>query len=136
PFCVLYPRLLAFLPVALFLVAPVELAAAPGARDYLKKPAEWFASEEAARAAGNILRNQTEHGGWAKNFDTTSDTATAPGDPQGRTSFDNGATLNELRFLARIFVQTGNDRYREAFDRGLAAIFAAQYPTGGWPQVY
>jgi PelA/Pel-15E family pectate lyase len=129
-------RSIATLFLAGFLMSGVASMAAPGAQDYLRKPAEWFSTEEAARAAGNILRNQTEHGGWPKNFDTTSDTATAPGDTLGRTTFDNGATLNELRFLARMLVATGNDRYREAFGRGLAAIFHAQYPTGGWPQVY
>jgi PelA/Pel-15E family pectate lyase len=53
-------------------------------------------------------------------------------------TFDNAATTTELRFLARVITATGdhNRSYRSAFRRGLDYIFAAQYPNGGWPQVW
>ena len=57
------------------------------------------------------------------------------GDPakiQG--TFDNGATVGELRFLARAFRATNDAKDRDAFYKGLDHILAAQYPTGGWPQ--
>jgi pectate lyase len=65
------------------------------------------------------------------------DTTRAPytGDRQDlKPSFDNDATSDELRFLARIHAATRDERYRKAFDKGLDHILQAQYPSGGWPQ--
>src|SRR2546430_17055217 len=53
--------------------------------------------------------------------------------------FDNDATTTELRFLATVITASqGNqrDQYQAAFSRGLEYIFSAQYPNGGWPQVW
>src|SRR4029077_14369272 len=49
-------------------------------------------------------------------------------------TFDNGATTDELRFLARMFAATKDGTYEAAFEKGLDCILKAQYPTGGWPQ--
>jgi PelA/Pel-15E family pectate lyase len=38
--------------------------------------------------------------------------------------------------MARAFKATGNPAAREAFLRGLNYTFIAQYPNGGWPQIY
>jgi pectate lyase len=106
-------------------------AAKPGA--YLNKPDAWFAGDEAGRVAANVLSHQSELGGWPKNVDT----AAAPfmGDPKTiRPTFDNGATTDELRYLARIFAATKDAKYRDAFDRGLDHVLKGQYANGGWPQ--
>jgi PelA/Pel-15E family pectate lyase len=110
-------------------------AFARGAGDYLDRPDEWYRGPEGARVAANILSYQSSHGSWPKNIDT----AAAPyaGDParlQG--TFDNGATVDELRFLARAYQATREARYQAAFLKGFDHILAAQYPTGGWPQTY
>jgi PelA/Pel-15E family pectate lyase len=120
--------------LALFLTSSL-LAAEKGARDFLKKPEAWFGSAEARQVAGNILSYQCEAGGWPKNTDTVSKPLAgdhAKSDP----TFDNGATVDELRFLARVVAATGDAPCRQAFDRGLAYVLAAQYPNGGWPQFY
>jgi pectate lyase len=107
--------------------------AAPGARQYLKKPDAWFAGGEARTVAANILSYQADLGGWPKNTDTTA--APYAGDRKDlKPTFDNGATTDELRFLARVYNATKEDRYRAAFEKGLDYILQAQYPTGGWPQ--
>jgi PelA/Pel-15E family pectate lyase len=101
----------------------------------LKKPDAWFASDEAAKVTANILSYQSGTGGWPKNTDT----AAKPyaGEPAAlKPSFDNGATTDELRFLARRFKAAGDERCRAAFAKGLDYILVAQYPTGGWPQFY
>jgi pectate lyase len=36
--------------------------------------------------------------------------------------------------MRRIFVATGQARYRDALLRALDHVLAAQYPGGGWPQ--
>ena len=127
---------LAALLVSLFMVfapgafAPTAMAAP---RQYLKKPDAWYAGAEASRIAANILSYQSDLGGWPKNIDTTA--ALFKGDRKDlKPTFDNDATTDELRFLARIYNATKDERYRNAFEKGLDYILKAQYPTGGWPQ--
>lgn len=109
--------------------------AADGPRKYLTKPDVWFAGDEAGRITDNILSYQSVLGGWPKNLDTTA--ARFTGDRKTlKSTFDNGATTDELRFLARRYVATKGEPVRESFLRGLDHILQAQYPTGGWPQSY
>jgi hypothetical protein len=51
-----------------------------------------------------------------------------------RPTYDNRATTDELRFLARAFHATNDESYRDAFLRGLDYVLDGQYPNGGWPQ--
>ncbi len=108
----------------------------PGVADRLKNTAEWFAGAEAQRIADVVISFQTPAGGWGKGIDLR----TRPRQPGERFSsggsgwsyvgtFDNGATVTELRFLAR--ASRG-----AAFERGLGYVLRAQFPNGGWPQVY
>ena len=102
---------------------------------YAKQSVEWFQSEEGRRIADNVLTWQTSDGGWPK----TRDTASEPFDGNSEdlhATFDNGATIDELRFLARAFRATNEPRYQQAFLKGLSHILEAQYPNGGWPQFY
>ena len=102
---------------------------------YAKQSAEWFKSEEGRRIADNVCTWQTPHGSWPKNRDTASEPF--DGDVRDlRGTFDNNATIDELRFLGRAFRATNAPRYREAFIKGLSHILEAQHPTGGWPQYY
>lgn len=105
------------------------------AGNYLNRPADWFKGREAATIAENILSHQSSAGGWPKNTSTTAKKHT--GDPDKiKPTFDNGATTDELRFLARMVTATGSNKYQEAFQRGYDYILKAQYPTGGWPQFH
>ena len=130
--------------------APARAHAAGGGMQ-LRRPDAWYAEAEALRVADNILSFQTPAGGWGKNIDR-SGPPRRPGEPwvppepgQRKPSwnyvgtFDNGATTTELRFLARVQAQLPGPRgepYRAAFARGLRYILQAQYPNGGFPQVY
>jgi PelA/Pel-15E family pectate lyase len=54
-------------------------------------------------------------------------------------TIDNDDTVGELRFLARVQAQLlGADGqvYRNAFVKGVRYLLNAQYPNGGFPQVY
>ena len=102
---------------------------------YAKQSTEWFQSEEGRRIADNVLTWQTPHGNWPKGRDTASEPFDGKMDDL-RGTFDNSATIGELRFLARAFRATNESRYQQAFLKGLSHIFEAQYPTGGWPQYY
>ncbi len=100
---------------------------------FLQRSAEWFRGEEGRRIATNILSWQAEPGDWPKNQSTTR--APYTGDRSRlKGTFDNGATTDELRFLATAYQATRDERCLRAFLKGLDHILAAQYPTGGWPQ--
>ncbi|MCD2518411.1 pectate lyase [Massilia sp. G4R7] len=117
----------------------------------LRQSAAWYGTADALRIADNILGFQTPAGGWGKNSDR-SGALRRKGEPwvpfeTGQTklswnyvgTFDNGATTNELRFLARVqakFDAARGEPYRAAFAKGLRYILNAQYPNGGFPQVY
>jgi PelA/Pel-15E family pectate lyase len=127
----------------------------------LDHPAAWYGQPEARRIADVIVSFQTPAGGWSKNLDMTLSNR-APGEPfaSGSTSlflvprdnnqsqdihwsyvgtFDNDATITQLRFLAKTVAATGAESgaaYRVAFLHGLDYVFAAQFPNGGWPQIW
>ena len=124
----------ALLLLALLTLGPL-LAADESARRFLKKPDSWFASPEAKKVAANILSFQTDAGGWPKNTDTIS--KAYEGDrAKLMPTFDNKATVDELRFMARMLNATKDETYRKSFDRGLAYVLSAQYANGGWPQFF
>ena len=124
-----------FAAVGMILSPLTAAAAGGGAAAYLKKDDAWFASAEGRRIAANILSHQSDLGGWPKNTDTVD--APYTGDREKlKPTFDNGATTDELRFLARSFHSTRQEAGRTAFAKGVTYILQAQYPTGGWPQFY
>ena len=110
-----------------------SVAADQGVHSYLQKSDDWFHSAEAARVAGDILSWQATEGGWPKNTDTTVPFTGDRAKLQG--SFDNSATTDELRFLARLIgAPDSGAAASNAFTRGLEHILKAQYTNGGWPQ--
>jgi PelA/Pel-15E family pectate lyase len=111
------------------------LAADDSARRFLGKPDSWFASAEGKKVAAIILSYQADAGGWPKNTDTVSK-AYAGDRAKLQPTFDNKATVDELRFMARMVNATPDATYRKSFDRGLAYVLSAQYPNGGWPQFF
>lgn len=126
----------------------------------LDKPADWYGGEEARRIADIVVSFQTPAGGWSKNSDYTekprgpgemfgvengsphlgTNDFDAPDDPHWNYigTFDNDATTTELLFLAKVIAaaKDGNEEWKNSFLRGLDYIFVAQYPNGGWPQVW
>lgn len=126
-------RPLRLLLAASLLVSTPLLAAGGGAAAYLKKPDAWFATPEAKSIAANILSYQSDPGGWPKNTDTV-DKPYKGDRKELKPTFDNGATTDELRFLARSFNATKDTSFQKAFSKGLDYILKAQYPNGGWPQ--
>jgi PelA/Pel-15E family pectate lyase len=127
----------------------------------LDKDAAWYASPEARAIAANIVSFQTPAGGWGKNQDR-SGPPRAPGQsyvieeapsnpPTGNFdtpadvhwhyvgTIDNGATTSEIRFLARVAAKAPGhegEAWRTSFIKGVRYLLAAQYPNGGWPQIW
>ncbi|MFT5407285.1 MAG: PelA/Pel-15E family pectate lyase [Verrucomicrobiales bacterium] len=118
-----------------FIVLTASLNAASRAEKLIKNPDSWFSSDEGKKAMKCILSWQSDHGDWPKNKDTTSEPYS--GDRSKlRGTFDNGATIGELRVLARAFQLTKDTCFEKAFHVGFDHILKAQYPNGGWPQYF
>jgi PelA/Pel-15E family pectate lyase len=118
------------------LAAVASAAPRTSAGKYFDRPADWFKSAEAAAIAGNILSYQAPEGGWPSNVDTAAKPYDGVEPKALRSTFDNSATSDELRYLARIASATEDKKYAEAFFKGLDYVREAQYDNGGWPQQY
>jgi len=105
-------------------------------------PEEWYGTDESLRVAENVLLYQRDAGGWPKNIrmhlPLTEPEKARIKDEKGLNdaTFDNGATITEMRFLARMYLKTGKSEFRESFNRGLRFILDAQYENGGWPMFW
>lgn len=108
--------------------------------------AAWYGGDEAKRLADAVLSYQTPSGGWSKHLGF-SEGPRKPGmqwtsqNEPGQSAhylatFDNSSTTAEMDFLADVWQATKREDCKAAFIKGLNFIFAAQYPNGGWPQVY
>ena len=108
----------------------------------LRQPATWYGSNEATAIADNVLLYQRHNGGWDKNIDMAvpldvakqaelNENKDAP-----YSTIDNGATVTQLHYLAKVFTTTKHDRFKDAFLKGFDYLLAAQYANGGWPQYY
>jgi PelA/Pel-15E family pectate lyase len=127
----------------------------------LNHDAAWYGSTEARHVADVIVSFQTPAGGWSKNLDLSGsprlpgqsyttdnlskhpseDDFDAPKDPHWNYvgTLDNDATNTELHFLALVSGATpgtSGEAYRASFLHGIRYLLAAQFPNGGWPQVW
>ena len=119
----------------------------PYAHDFSVQPSmtpAWFASDSRAPIADVILSFQAPNGGWSKHVDF-SQHARRPGesyftesaDWEWISTIDNGATTEEIRFLAaRRQRRKRDERYERAILRGIDYLLASQFPNGCFPQVY
>ncbi|HEY3393703.1 MAG TPA: pectate lyase, partial [Lacipirellulaceae bacterium] len=105
-----------------------------------RRDSTWLQSDEGRQVIANVLLYQTASGGWPKDIDMAAPLSDAAkrrfARRRGDASIDNGATYTQLRFLARAFAATRQERVREALEKGLDYLFAAQYDNGGWPIYY
>jgi PelA/Pel-15E family pectate lyase len=121
----------------------------------------WYGSAEARRIADIVVSFQTPAGGWGKNLDMSKEPR-QPGERYGPDNLsrflapddfdtprepdwnyigtiDNDATTTQLNFLVKVIAADGaadTRKYREAFLHGIRYLLEAQYPNGGWPQVW
>lgn len=123
--------------------------AAPSGGDF-KLPesddSNWYSSDEAKSLADTIISYQAPSGGWSKHTGYSKgprdpgmlwSSQYQPGQkPHYLCTFDNRSTTEQITFLANVWLATKRDDCRTAAARGLEYILKAQYPNGGWPQVY
>ncbi len=118
----------------------------------LDQSASYYAGSAALGIAREIVSFQVPSGGWGKNMKRTgvvrsrgqsyiADSINPNGgadDWRYVGTIDNGATITEIRYLAKVQAAQASDRteIRSRIVRGLEYLLAAQYPNGGWPQIY
>ena len=123
----------------------------------LDKSPSWYASPDATLIADTILSFQTPSGGWGKNQSRfgparlkgqayVADTGAKKGTPDYDLSLgtyvgtiDNDATTTEILFLNRVVAALPEGQsavYQASIRKGLGYLLNAQYPNGGWPQVW
>ena len=104
----------------------------------------------AAEAAGQALADgQHPAGGWNYLIDTAGeeslrrwyDTIGKNGwrleefqHYYGNATFDDAGTAEASQLMLRLFLETGDARWRGPLDRAIAFVLDSQYPNGGWPQ--
>jgi PelA/Pel-15E family pectate lyase len=127
----------------------------------LDHEAAWYASADARHIANVIVSFETPAGGWGKNLDMSKEPRRrgeaftsnnlsrfpSPGDFDAPLepdwnyvgTIDNDATTTQMNFLAKVIAasEAGDGAaYRATFLHGMEYLFAAQFPNGGWPQVW
>ena len=56
--------------------------------------------------------------------------ALADKDNVNQSTIDNNATSTEIRYLSRIYLATGIEKYKDAALEGIRYLLKAQYPNG------
>lgn len=102
--------------------------------------AAWYGSTESQDVADIVLAVQKNTGGWMKNDQLhnlkTSEYNNLINARDEHSCFDNYATTQEMRFLAKVWQGCKVDKYRESFEDALLLILKAQKQVGGWSQYY
>ena len=111
---------------------------------YISHPDSMFyRSSEALRIGDQIVLWQRETGGWPKNTDMVAPMSDSlknevVGQKMRRndSTTDNGATYQQLFFLAHLYRNTHEARFRLSFLKGVDYLLEGQYANGGWPQFW
>lgn len=127
-----------------FMAAVIPSASAQRKNDSLRERDDaFFATDEARRIGDQVLLYQRATGGWPKNIDmavplTEEERQAVLQDRSRRddSTTDNGATIVQLVYLARLYHATGDPRFRDGFRRGVEFLLSGQYANGGWPQFW
>jgi len=105
--------------------------------------------------ADRLLTWQTDGGGWGKDIHNRPDPkndqkvlidrAWDAKEPRSRIvdqsgnetgTLENGATVNEMILLAKVYRETGDRRYKDALVKAVDYLLDMQYANGGWPLTY
>ncbi|HYR08055.1 MAG TPA: pectate lyase, partial [Longimicrobium sp.] len=101
----------------------------------------WFRGDSARRLADVLVSYQTPSGGWSKRIEFAEprqigESWSAEERWTWVVTLDNGATTEQLRFLAGAIAAHDQPDHRRSFLEGIEYLLAAQQPTGCWPQAY
>ena len=104
---------------------------------------DFFKTEEAQRIGDNVLLYQQITGGWPKNIYMPAElteqeykAALKAKEDINQSTIDNNATTTEIEYLARLYLATQKEKYKEGVLNGIQYLLKSQYENGGWPQFY
>lgn len=125
-------------------IVPLTLLVKPSFKNLMRETSpEFFQTDEARLVGDQILLYQRVTGGWPKNIDmgkplSDKERALVLADKEKRddSTTDNGATTSQMIFLARLYQQTKDERFRDGFRKGVEYLLSGQYENGGWPQFW
>ncbi len=109
-----------------------------------KVPPEWYGGADALKIVDAVLSFQTPAGSWSKAVSYmlglrqpgTHWTNNAENPWHYCGTLDNRTTTEQIKFLANVHAATKRDDAKAGTLRGIEWLLAAQFPNGGWPQVY
>ncbi|MDA3817575.1 MAG: pectate lyase [Prolixibacteraceae bacterium] len=110
--------------------------------ELLSNPDEWYQNKEAIRIADNIILFQRDCGGWPKNINMARELTENEKEivennkSKSDATIDNSSTYTHLRYLAKAYQASGENKYLKSFNKGFDYLIEAQYTNGGWPQFY
>lgn len=98
---------------------------------------ERFDSTNIIGIANNLITYQNDDGGWPKNIDWLAklnpDSVVDDLTPRYRRStFDNRNTFPQIEYLSTVYIQTDDDKYKAAAEKGFQYILDCENPKGGW----
>jgi len=103
----------------------------------------FYKTDEARRIGDQLLLYQRVTGGWEKNVDVVRPLSEnerakvlADKNKTDDSTIDNGSTTIQMFFLARLYQATKDEKYRDAFEKGVEFLLSGQYKNGGWPQFW
>lgn len=105
----------------------------PWWREYGIKSKTFYLSDEARQMADNMLTWQNDDGGWPLMTTWREPKGSDNAGPWGSGSALVKSTVNEIRFLARLYSATQDERYKRAAVKGIDFIIESQYDNGSWP---
>jgi PelA/Pel-15E family pectate lyase len=126
---------------------PAEIKFKAGIDDTYEQPGV-KSRGQSDTVAENMLLFQRANGGWPKHFNKEKINYHQFFSPAEKAeikagyesgidaTIDNNATTREIRYLAKLYKQTGDKRYLTAAEKGIEYLLTAQYSNGGWPQYY
>ena len=94
-----------------------------------QKDSAFFQTQESRRIGDQLLLYQRDTGGWPKNVNmvvpltaTQKDSIIQQKTREDDSTIDNKATSMQMIFLARLYQQTKDDRYRDAFRKAMTFL--------------
>lgn len=105
-----------------------------------KQDRDFWRSADGLTVAETIMGYQNEDGGWPKLDRDVSmmlpvNRAALSGF-KAKSTIDNDATTRQLNALAAAYAFHHDDSLRDAIEKGLDYLLAAQLPNGGWQQFW
>jgi len=112
----------------------------------LSEDDSWFSSAEGIQLADDLVSLQITpsdcewglklatdygYGGWQKRTDDY-----LPSSWWYHATIDNNITTAHIRYLARAYRVTGNERYKQSVIMGIESLLNYQYDNGGWPSIF